>query len=668
MGRHAILLTAILLGFALLSFAQAPVPLINLPLVPDATPPGGSDFTLTINGTGFVSNSTVNWNGTALVTQFVSQAQLTATVPAADIATASTGWVTVVNPEPGGGTSNTAFFTVIANEGNSVAFALASSPSVGQRPFSVAVGDFNGDGKLDLAVANGANDTVSILLGDGIGNFSLISSPAVGSNPASVTVGDFKGDGIADLAVANEGSNDVSILVGDGTGNFTLASSPAVGTEPYWVAAGDFNGDGKLDLAVANCGSGGASILLGDGTGSFTFASSPPTGSCPKSLAVGDFNGDGKLDLAVANDGSDTVSILLGDGAGDFNLVSTATVGSEPTAIAAGDFNGDGKLDLATGDWAGGVVSVLLGDGTGNFTRFQSISVGGAPTAVAVGDFNGDGNLDIAVVALWNTLDVLLGNGKGGFSSVPTVAVGTAPESVAIGDFNGDGEMDLVTANQFSNTVSVVLQVPGAPAVTLSPGSITFGAQLFDSSSNPQPVTLTNSGGALLKISKIAVSTNFSQTNNCPSNLAPSAQCTIDVTFTPHNVGTLNGKLAVYDNAPNSPQTVPLTGVGTAVTLLPSNLNFGNQQVGTTSQPQTITLTNYAPKPVKILGSDFTGNNPGSFAVQSTTCAGKLPAGESCTANITFTPKSKGSKSATFNVNDNAGNSPQTVSLSGNGT
>ena len=123
---------AVLLGLlSALSYAQAPVPFINLPLMPDATAPGGPQFTLTVNGTGFVSNSVVNWNGSALATQFVSGSQLTAIVPAADIATASTGWVTVVNPAPGGGTSNVAFLTVTVNVGNYIGFGLSSSPATG---------------------------------------------------------------------------------------------------------------------------------------------------------------------------------------------------------------------------------------------------------------------------------------------------------------------------------------------------------------------------------------------------------------------------------------------------------------------------------------------------------------------------------------------------------
>jgi len=194
MKKSAFLLSAILFALvSVLSYAQAPVPFINLPLVPDATPPGGSDFTLTVNGTGFVSNSVVNWNGVPLATQFVNQSQLTATVPAADIATASTAWVTVVSPASAAVKSNTAYFTVTANRGNTLAFTLGSSPAEGNG--AIAVGDFNGDGKLDMAVTTSDN-TISVLLGDGTGkNFTLASSPATGYAPIAIAVADFNGDG-----------------------------------------------------------------------------------------------------------------------------------------------------------------------------------------------------------------------------------------------------------------------------------------------------------------------------------------------------------------------------------------------------------------------------------------------------------------------------------------
>jgi hypothetical protein len=674
MRKHATLLGAVLLAFvSALSYAQAPVPFINLPLMPDATAPGGPQFTLTLNGTGFVSTSVVNWNGTALATQFVSQSQLTATVPAANIVTASTGWVTVVNPAPGGGVSNVAFFSAAAYTGNSVGFGLASSPATGVGPDSLALGDFNGDGKLDLAVANGYSDTVSILLGDGTGNFSLASSPGTPGPVGAVVVGDFNGDGKLDLAVL--GNNIVYILLGDGMGNFSLASSLATGNNPDSLAVGDFNRDGKLDLAVANYWGQTVSILLGDGTGNFTLASSPATRYNPRSVAVGDFNGDGLLDLVVM-DCEDTwcestqsgPSILLGDGTGNFTLASSPVTGGTPNAVAVGDFNGDGKLDLAAVDGEGKVF-ILLGDGAGNFTLASSSVIPLNCFSAVVGDFNGDGKLDLAVASgTSNTISILLGDGAGNLtlaSSPPQTGSG----SFVVGDFNNDGKPDLAVVSSTSSTVSILLQLPPVAAVTLSPTSLTFGTQLVGTSGSPQRVVLTNTGGAALRISKIAASWNFSQTNNCPSQVPPNGQCTINVTFDPHGRLTQTGTLRIKDDAPNSPQTVPLTGVGTVVTLLPSSLNFADQQVGTTSQPQVATLTNYGTQALNIegYGIRITGQNAGAF-VQTNNCGTSVPAGGSCSISVTFTPKTKGAKTAKLDVGDNGGGSPQSVALSGTGT
>jgi FG-GAP-like repeat/FG-GAP repeat len=430
MKQHAIFLGVLLIGFlSVLSYAQAPVPFISLPLVPDATPPGGADFILTVNGTGFVSNSVVNWSNTPLATQFVSESKLTATVPAAGIATASTAWVTVVNPAPGGGTSNTAFFTVTANTGNSVGFGLASIVDFGccsGGPTAEGVGDFNGDGKLDLAVVNLLGG-VSILLGDGTGDFRIAFSTGTADFATAVAVGDFNGDGKLDLAVvATFGSDSVFVLLGDGKGNFVLASTLATDVWPMSVAVGDFNGDGKLDLAVTNvCGKGPCwgppgtvSVFLGDGTGKFTLASSPTTGNWPQSIVVGDFNGDGKLDLVVANRDSDTLSILLGDGTGNFTLASSPATGDEPDSVGVGDFNGDGKLDLAVTDVFD--CSVLLGDDTGNFTQVSTLPGQGA---VAVGDFNGDSKLDLAL----SGGSVLLGDGTGSFTPAASFPGGASP-------------------------------------------------------------------------------------------------------------------------------------------------------------------------------------------------------------------------------------------------
>ena len=367
----------------------------------------------------------------------------------------------------------------------SYGFAPFSTPAAGSGQTSVAVGDFNSDGHLDLAVADSTAGVVSILLGDGTGNFTPAATPtvAVGHNPYSIAVGDFNGDGNLDLAVANFSDGTVSVLLGDGRGNFiAAASSPfAVGNSPYSIAVGDFNGDRHLDLAVVNSADNTVSVLLGDGTGNFTASASSPVsvGVKPYSVAVGDFLGNGILDLAVANRcGQDptctsagSVSLLMGDGVGGFTPFANSplTVGYSPDSVAVGDFNGDGIPDLAVVNQCGsdptcaspGTVMVLKGDGAGNFTPFANspVTVADAPEYVAVGDFNGDGDLDLAVANFSDsTLSILKGDGAGNFSpaTASPVAVGLNPRSIAVGDLNGDGNPDLATANFGDHTASVL--------------------------------------------------------------------------------------------------------------------------------------------------------------------------------------------------------------------
>jgi len=286
---------------------------------------------------------------------------------------------------------------------------------------------------------------------------------------------------------------------------------------------------------------------------------------------------------------------------------------------------------------------------------------------VAVGDFNGDGKLDLAVATnISQTASILLGHGTGHFALASSPGAGANPNCVAVGDFNGDGKLDLAVAN-FAEDGTVSILLATVLAVTLSPTSLTFGTQLVGTSSNPQPVTLTNTGSATLDISKIAASGSFSQTNNCPSSVPPNGQCTINVTFRPHERGKHAGAVTITDNAANSPQTVPLTGVATAVSLVPSGLNFGDEKVGTTSSPQSVTLTNHGTAAVEISRIHFTGKNPRVFA-QTNTCGTSVAAGGSCSISVTFTPESKGPKTATLDVGDNGGGSPQTVALSGSGT
>jgi hypothetical protein len=352
----------------------------------------------------------------------------------------------------------------------------------GSSPSAVAVGDFNGDGKQDLAVANYYSANVSVLLGKGDGTFLPAVNYAAGVGPDAVAVGDFNGDGKPDLAVANLGTypyysdSSVSVLLGNGDGTFQAAQNfPAgpAGDSPRSVAVGDFNGDDTPDLAVANfdnptySSDGSVSVLLGNGDGTFQPPVDHAAGGNPQFVAVGDFNGDGKQDL-VAVYGAGGVSVLLGKGDGTFLPGIGYLAGSGPVSVAVGDFNGDGTPDLAVANTGSANVSVLLDKGDGTFQAAVNYAAGKNPQSVAVGDFNGDGILDLAVAdAAFSTgtpgVSVLLGNGDGTFQAPHTYAAGPHPYSVAVGDFNGDVAPDLAVLN---SNVSILLNDnswPGAP-------------------------------------------------------------------------------------------------------------------------------------------------------------------------------------------------------------
>jgi hypothetical protein len=372
-----------------------------------------------------------------------------------------------------------------------VSFKVApgSPVGVGSTPTSAVVADFNGDGKLDVAIADANDNTVSILLGNGDGTFQARVTYTVNRNvntvcvpncsgvPIAMTTGDFNGDGIVDLAITNIPINSgcdisglfgnvcssVAILLGNGDGTFQGANQTGLkGHFPVSIAMADFNGDGNQDLAIANLNSSNVEILLGDGKGNFNEAKNAPVavGNQPTSVATADFNGDGKADLAVTNGSDGTVTILLGNGDGTFTAAACSPffVGNRPTSIAAADVNGDGKLDLAVLNFTDSTVAIFLGNGDGTFQPGRAFGVGGLPTSVIVRDFNLDGNLDVAVVnRLSDSVTILLGDGTGSFMVSAHAAVGSNPLAAAVGDFNGDNQPDLVVTNLSNNTASVLL-------------------------------------------------------------------------------------------------------------------------------------------------------------------------------------------------------------------
>ena len=487
-----IAILTLLIALAASAIAQSPEPFLDQPLVPDATAPGGAGFTLTVNGAWFVPASVVNWNGSPRATTFVSSVQLTAAILASDIATASTAAVTVVNPSPGGGVSNTLFFSIAAPEA-SVSFLPAvtySSGGSGAYPVdrTIAVADVNGDGKPDIVMTNGGG-TVAVLLGNGDGTFKPAVTYNAGEYPAGVAIADLNGDGKPDLVVADE-SGTVSVLLGNGDGTFKPAVTyDSGGPAAMDVLVADVNGDGKPDLIVAEYlspeGAGGVGVLLGNGDG--TFQPAVTYGACwyPSSLAVADLNGDGKPDIVVAGGANlvGAVSVLLGNGDGTFQAaVNYSTDGVWTQSVAVADVNGDDKPDLVAAICSPAygceysAVAVFLGNGDGTFQPAVTYNSGGSwCVSIVAADLNGDGRPDIVVSNQLNSLDVLLN----GDATTTTLASSLNPSVY--------GQGVLFTA--------VVSAASGTPT-----GTVIF----YDGSTAIGSATLV-SGRAAISISSLAV-------------------------------------------------------------------------------------------------------------------------------------------------------------------
>jgi hypothetical protein len=410
--------------------------------------------------------------------------------------------------------------SVLLGDGNGAFQPVVTSTNATDQGAAMLIAlDLNGDGKMDLVVANNLSHDVSVLFGRGDGSFQSAQNYAAGPLPVALATADFNRDGIPDVAAVDDSSsaNSLTLLTGVKGGTLNAAHDYSSGGGAFFFNSGDFNEDGIPDMVLSEyydnfqiaLGLGGGafalpgrhvletsvgqasiadlngdhhldivfpdscclddvSVLLGKGDGTFQNQVNYAVGVQPENVVIADFDDDGVLDLAVLNEGQSlygSVSFLHGNGDGTFQKATTpvSLYPYSPFWMVAGDFNGDGKLDLAFAEVTGiyvGSVQVALGNGDGTFqTPLAPISTGTGTFFLATADLNHDGKLDLVAInnlSTTNNVSVLLGNGDGTFQAPVNYTDGFAPERVAITDIDGDGNLDLVVLTNTQTNIDFV--------------------------------------------------------------------------------------------------------------------------------------------------------------------------------------------------------------------
>jgi|GEM_PF-1028624 len=344
-------------------------------------------------------------------------------------------------------------------------FENAHRYAAGDYPISVFPGDLDGDGDLDLAIANYFSHGVSVLENNGNGAFQTKAEYITGNNPISVSCADLDGDSDMDLAVVNSGgANSVSILRNDGNGGFPAIDHYAVGSGPRSVFCADIDGDSDLDLIVANEG-GNLSILKNHGNGTFEDALACEAGNAPVSVFAADLDADADLDLAVANTGfASTVSILKNNGGGGFSIDADYRVGDGAWSVFCTDLDGDSDLDLAVANSLSDDLSILKNNGDGTFQGAATVWAGDDPYSVFCADLDGDSDYDLAVANHGSDdVFVLENDGNGNFGRAFNHAAGDGPASVFCADLDGDSDLDLAVASSGCDSVAILKDTTQIP-------------------------------------------------------------------------------------------------------------------------------------------------------------------------------------------------------------
>lgn len=355
---------------------------------------------------------------------------------------------------------------------------ISFSPGVqlptGLEPDDIAVGDFDGNGTLDLAVTVDGPDRVQIHFGNGAGSFPTTSVVLLpnSSSPSALVAADFDANGTTDLAVALRDFNQVQLLLNSGGASFSFGTTAMTGQEPRYMVATDLDGDSFPELVTANRDSDDITVI-NNAAGALSTLQSLPSGQRPQGIAAGDLNGDGNADVAVSNHDSRTITVFSGNGLDGLTATTTLSVGFQvrPEDLKISDLNGDGLQDIAAATNGTGFNTVTYFLSTLNgFGAARTAPVGGVePSDLVVRDFNGDGLRDIATAnESSSSVSVLQNLGAGTFGAPLVLTAGLTPERIVTGDIDGDGDRDIMVANRDSNDITILTNA----SMTGGPGNM----------------------------------------------------------------------------------------------------------------------------------------------------------------------------------------------------
>jgi hypothetical protein len=611
-------------------------------LSPSSATAGAAAQALTINGTGFLSTSTVTYNGVGHAATYVSATQLTVTLSAGDQGTVGAYAVVVTNPAPGGGASNALNFTV----NNPVPSITSLSPPSATAGAGAQTLTINGTNFLSTSTVtyNGVGHTATFVSATQLTISLSATDQATAGSYAVVVTNPAPGGGASNAlnftVTPSNPSQPITFVQSTSTSQFSGQTASAA--FPGSVTSGDL-------IIVGVFADVGATVSVTDALGdTFTQVVHQPVAS--------DHDSDVFVGTAGTS-GADTITVNAGSGMNVYTFSIHEYIGVTTAVDAFSTAQGN-----STAPASGSLTTVTSNDlifaWFTNGNNFANENFSSLNAAYTKREMSGSGTTQC--------------HGRSNCVETGDLVALTTQTTNATATLNVS---DIWSATVIAFKGAASAGTGTGAVASLSPTSLTFASQVVGATSAAQTITLNNTGNLALSISSIALTgtnaSDFAQTNNCGASVAAGTNCTISVTFKPTAGGTRTAAVTLTDNATGSPQTVSLTGTGTsagpAASLSPTSLAFGNQQpIDVTSSAQTVTLSNTGNAALSITSLALTGTNAGDFD-QSNTCPSSLAAGDNCTIVVFFTPSIAGTEAASLSITDTASGSPQTVALSGAG-